>query len=194
MPRDSGARGSARDFFSNGGRGSPSQGSPLAGSHPIPATRRPARVAGITDGATDRSTLARSCWSRLRRGLPARQAAPSGRAARGTRRLRAHVATLASPEFAGRRGEGGRRRPSTSSTQFRALGLEPLFDGQFTPADPRARPASLRSGRNVGALLARRRPEAPRRVDHRLGPFRPPGRPRRSRSTRAPTTTPRASP
>jgi hypothetical protein len=67
-------------------------------------------------------------------------------------RLRAEVATLASPEYQGRRDEGGRKTAEHLVETFRTLKLEPLFDGKFTqdvPADANGQ----NSGRNVGARL-----------------------------------------
>src|SRR5262245_20095652 len=46
-------------------------------------------------------------------------------------RLEAVVRKLASPELEGRRGEGGRKTAAYLIEEFRRLGLEPLFAGQF---------------------------------------------------------------
>lgn len=67
-------------------------------------------------------------------------------------RLREHVETLASPEFAGRRGAGARKAEAYITDQFRALGLAPLFDGRFTRDIPGKEPGQV-VGRNVGAKL-----------------------------------------
>lgn len=67
-------------------------------------------------------------------------------------RLQAHVATLASPEFEGRRGVGGRKAESYVTHALRELGLVPLFDGQFTQDIPGKEPGTV-IGRNVGAIL-----------------------------------------
>ena len=67
-------------------------------------------------------------------------------------KLKAHVETLASPEFEGRRGEGGRKAAEYLIEAFRGLGLEPLFDGSYTQAIPGKEPGAI-AGRNVGARL-----------------------------------------
>jgi hypothetical protein len=67
-------------------------------------------------------------------------------------RLRREVAVLAAPEFAGRRGEGGRKAADHLVAEFRALGLDPLFDGRFEQAIPGEGPGT-ELGRNVGARL-----------------------------------------
>lgn len=66
--------------------------------------------------------------------------------------LRSEVATLAAPEYAGRRGEGGRKAAAHLVGAFRALKLEPLFDGAYEQAIPGDAPGEVR-GRNVGARL-----------------------------------------
>ena len=66
-------------------------------------------------------------------------------------RLRSEVATLASPEYAGRRGEGGRKTAAHLVAAFRALNLEPLFDGAYEQPIPGTDPAQVQ-GRNVGPL------------------------------------------
>jgi hypothetical protein len=67
-------------------------------------------------------------------------------------RLRDHVATLAAPEFGGRRGPGGLKAAAYIVDQFRQTGLEPLFDGRYTQdvTDPAGKWVL---GRNVGARL-----------------------------------------
>jgi hypothetical protein len=67
-------------------------------------------------------------------------------------RLKEHVATLASPAFEGRRGEGGRKAAAYVEDAFKDLGLEPLFDGRFTQEVPDGRTGAV-LGRNVGAKL-----------------------------------------
>lgn len=67
-------------------------------------------------------------------------------------RLREHVSTLASPEFGGRRGEGARKAEAYLTDQFRALGLKPLFDGEYTQDITGKEPGQV-VGRNVGARL-----------------------------------------
>ena len=46
-------------------------------------------------------------------------------------RLHAHVETLASREFGGRRGQGGEKAAEYIVEHFRKLRLEPLFDGSY---------------------------------------------------------------
>jgi hypothetical protein len=62
------------------------------------------------------------------------------------------VRKLASPELEGRRGEGGRKTASYLIEEFRRLGLEPLFAGQFVQEIPSGEPGRIQ-GRNVGAAL-----------------------------------------
>ncbi|HWE36822.1 MAG TPA: M28 family peptidase [Isosphaeraceae bacterium] len=69
-------------------------------------------------------------------------------------RLKRHVETLASPEFAGRRGEGGKKAAEYLVAEFKALKLEPLFDGSYTQEIPGETP-----GRNVGARLVGNDPD-----------------------------------
>jgi hypothetical protein len=73
-------------------------------------------------------------------------------------RLRAEVERLASPEFQGRRGAGGRKTADHLVDTFRALKLEPLFDGEYTQAIPDREPGRTQ-GRNVGARLVGSDPE-----------------------------------
>jgi hypothetical protein len=63
-------------------------------------------------------------------------------------RLKRHVEALTSPEFAGRRGEGGKKAAEYLVDQFKSLKLEPLFDGSYTQEIPGETP-----GQNVGAKL-----------------------------------------
>ena len=67
-------------------------------------------------------------------------------------RLRTHVTTLASPEFLGRRGEGGRKAAEYLIQQFQSLHLDPLFDHKYTQEFP-AGPETDEKARNVGAVL-----------------------------------------
>ncbi len=67
-------------------------------------------------------------------------------------RIRKHVATLASPEFGGRRGPVAERSRTYLIDEFKRLGLKPLFDGSFYQDIPDREPGSL-MGRNVGAKL-----------------------------------------
>ena len=76
-------------------------------------------------------------------------------------RLRSEVAILASPAYGGRKGEGGRKTAEHLVAQFRALGLEPLFDGVYEQPIPGAAPGP-EQGRNVGARLLGGDPTAPR--------------------------------
>ncbi len=67
-------------------------------------------------------------------------------------RLKQIVATLASPEFAGRSGPGGEKTADYLIEQFKALKLAPLFDGDYSQSVPGLNARSPR-GRNVGGLL-----------------------------------------
>lgn len=67
-------------------------------------------------------------------------------------RLKAHVATLASPEFAGRSGEGARKAEVYVTEAFKSLKLTPLFDGAYTQDIPGKEPGEI-AGRNVGGIL-----------------------------------------
>ena len=67
-------------------------------------------------------------------------------------RMRSEVAMLASPEYGGRRGEGGRKTAAHLVAQFQALGLEPLFNGVYEQPIPGAA-GGPDQGRNVGARL-----------------------------------------
>lgn len=87
-------------------------------------------------------------WMALHAAEPAPEAA----------RLRNHVETLASPEFAGRQGAGARKAATYIIDAFRALKLEPLFDGAFEQAIPGEEPDQV-IGRNVGARLVGSDPE-----------------------------------
>ncbi|CAN5416453.1 hypothetical protein BH10PLA2_BH10PLA2_32770 [soil metagenome] len=58
--------------------------------------------------------------------------------------LEAHVYTLASPEYAGRRGAGGARAARYIEAAFRKLELKPAFGGSFTQPIP----SLLQSGKN----------------------------------------------
>lgn len=65
-------------------------------------------------------------------------------------RVKAIVATLAGPDFQGRSGEGARKAEAYIVDHFRALGLEPAFDGQFTQDIPGKGPGAV-VGRNIAA-------------------------------------------
>jgi hypothetical protein len=67
-------------------------------------------------------------------------------------RLRSEVFLLASPEFAGRRHDGGEKTAAHLVQAFRKLGLEPLFGGDYVQPIPPAEPGRIQ-GRNVGARL-----------------------------------------
>ncbi len=74
-------------------------------------------------------------------------------------RLKSHVMTLASPEFAGRRGAGAVKAREYVLEEFRRLGLEPLFGGSYTqdvvgPGDEGV------IGVNLGARIVGADPEA----------------------------------
>jgi hypothetical protein len=60
--------------------------------------------------------------------------------------------TLASAEFQGRRGEGAEKAAAYIVDAFRAIGLEPLFDGRYLQPIPTTEPGKTQ-GRNVGAVL-----------------------------------------
>jgi hypothetical protein len=91
-----------------------------------------------------------AAWSLVLWPACARAAAPAPDLE--ARRLKAHVATLASPAFQGRRGEGGRKAAAYLVEAFRDLGLEPLFAGDYLQPIP-ARADGMVLGRNVGARL-----------------------------------------
>ena len=67
-------------------------------------------------------------------------------------RLRAEVFLLASPEFAGRRLDGGDKTAAHLVQAFRELKLEPLFEGDYLQPIPPSDPGRVQ-GRNVGARL-----------------------------------------
>jgi hypothetical protein len=67
-------------------------------------------------------------------------------------RLRAHVETLASARFAGRRGDGGQLAAEYVADAFKEYGLEPLFEGDFYQEIPGREPGEV-LGRNVGARI-----------------------------------------
>jgi hypothetical protein len=73
-------------------------------------------------------------------------------------RLRREVTTLASAEYGGRSGDGGRKAAAHLVDQFRELRLEPLFDGGYEQAIPGNEPGGVQ-GRNVGARLQGGDPE-----------------------------------
>jgi hypothetical protein len=67
-------------------------------------------------------------------------------------RLRAHVETLASPEFEGRRDAGAAKAREYLIREFRELGLQPLFADSFTQPVTGKNPEDI-LGVNVGARL-----------------------------------------
>jgi Peptidase family M28 len=67
-------------------------------------------------------------------------------------RLKAHVETLASPAFEGRRDAGAARARAYVLDEFRKLGLEPLFDGSFTQDVTGKGPGDV-LGVNVGVKI-----------------------------------------
>jgi hypothetical protein len=67
-------------------------------------------------------------------------------------RLKAHVVTLASPEFAGRRGAGGVKAAEYVVEGFKTLGLEPFFPGRYEQTIP-GKDGGPALGRNVGDIL-----------------------------------------
>ncbi len=67
-------------------------------------------------------------------------------------RLKAHVVTLASPRYQGRRGAGGIKAAEYVLENFRKLGLKPLFNGKYIQEIP-SREGKEPIGRNVGACL-----------------------------------------
>jgi hypothetical protein len=66
--------------------------------------------------------------------------------------LRTAVEVLASPQYEGREGAGGRKAADYLSEQFRTLKLEPLFGGEFLQPIPGKEPGSIQ-GRNVGGIV-----------------------------------------
>jgi hypothetical protein len=74
-------------------------------------------------------------------------------------RLESVVKTLTAPEMEGRRGEGARKAAAFLIDEFKNLGLEPLFAGQYVQEIPAAEAGRIQ-GRNVGAIL--------RGADHKL--------------------------
>lgn len=67
-------------------------------------------------------------------------------------RLERHVRVLAAPEMEGRRGAGARKAAAHILDEFRAAGLQPLFDGAYTQDVPWPDGQGVR-GRNLGARL-----------------------------------------
>ena len=80
-------------------------------------------------------------------GVPA--AARTDRVEPERERLSDDVHRLASPEFAGRSGDGARAAGDFLIDRLEAMGLEPAFDGSFEQAFR----AGEREGRNIGAIL-----------------------------------------
>lgn len=71
-------------------------------------------------------------------------------------RLSADVNRLASPDLAGRRGEGARKASGILLDRFQGLGLAPLFDGHYE--QPVFNRKGRQIGRNIGAVLPGRDP------------------------------------
>jgi hypothetical protein len=67
-------------------------------------------------------------------------------------RLKTHVETLASPEFAGRRGEGAAKARAYLIDEFKKLKLEPLFGDSFTQNITGKGPDDVQ-GVNVGVKI-----------------------------------------
>jgi Peptidase family M28 len=67
-------------------------------------------------------------------------------------RLRNHVMTLASAEFQGRRGPGGRKAADYIIARLKELKLQPLFGDAYIQSIPEQRGAGV-IGRNVGGML-----------------------------------------
>ena len=67
-------------------------------------------------------------------------------------RLKAHVATLASPEFGGRHGDGARKAEAYLAEEFKSLKLKPLFDGSYAQDVPGKEPGEV-VGRNLGGVI-----------------------------------------
>lgn len=67
-------------------------------------------------------------------------------------RLRDHIVTLASPQFAGRRGEGAIKAAEYVETEFKRLALAPLFDDNYRQPIPGREPETV-LGCNVGAKI-----------------------------------------
>lgn len=118
------------------------------GIEPNPRNKRTAQVAGKMMTGIGRLGLALICCMLAITPAASTAQEPLPEEAR----LRAEVNTLASPAFAGRRGEGGRKTAQHLVESFRALKLEPLFDGQYTQAIPDSEPGRF-LGQNVGARI-----------------------------------------
>ncbi len=68
-------------------------------------------------------------------------------------RLREVVGRLASPEFQGRSGAGGRKAADFLVEEFRRLRLEPMTPGGYIQQIPPKEPGDALQGRNVGGIL-----------------------------------------
>ena len=110
-------------------------------------TRRPAPVAGI---ALNRGIL----WAILALATLAiaPEVAYSSSSEPEIGRFKAHVATLASSEFGGRRGPGALKAALYVSEHLRRCGLEPLFGRSFFQEIPDLANGGV-LGRNVGAKI-----------------------------------------
>ncbi len=68
--------------------------------------------------------------------------------------LQRHVGVLASADFEGRAGAGGRKAGDYLLERFKEAGLEPLFDGSFEqPIFGFGAPQGVSIGRNIGGFL-----------------------------------------
>src|SRR5262249_50778181 len=149
----------ARLFFSSPNHQDQSHRS--TGLHPGESLVRTARVAGIVmlrcvvaPGSKFALLLSMIAgFSRADAGpIPATRSAPAAASAPDELRLRNEVAILASPQYEGRRGEGGRKTAAHLVESFRDLELDPLFEGGYEQPIPGDAAASSQ-GRNVGARL-----------------------------------------
>ena len=110
-------------------------------------------VGGAAEISPRRSRVLRAVWAGLVVAIltpcaPAAEPAPAPELSR----LKAHVETLASPEFGGRRGRGALKAAKYVADALRDLGLEPLFGDSFAQDIPGNEPDVI-LGRNVGARL-----------------------------------------
>ncbi|QDU39379.1 Aminopeptidase S [Maioricimonas rarisocia] len=88
--------------------------------------------------------------------------AAGGPAAITAEDVRPHIELLAGPDFRGRSGLDALRTARYMAAHFKAVGLQPLFDGEFLQPIPGATEAGKQTrviGRNVGALLPGSDPE-----------------------------------
>lgn len=83
----------------------------------------------------------------------AQDSAPTLSAQPEETRLRSIVEHLASPEFTGRSGAGGRKAADYLVAEFRRLGLEPMFPDDYVQEIPSKEPGGQPQGRNVGGFV-----------------------------------------